>query len=327
MPIQFTWDRPSAYRDGTAYSVAVRYASASPATTLSANPIRSTTITFDHAEAYDGAHYFNVYSLEDAVAVLTAFRMALVDDGYMLHCHDTDAGLTMRSNAGFSVDTTGCERTRLTDEGVPSHGTGDHVIIEDGGQSPGYDNWGWRGNGDETYAPRRWFDGALEVTFLANSNYQAVSLEHEDKPLDLSSFASGRMVVEMKVEQEDDESDVQGHGLSIGIRRCPTLAFSSGCFATVGLTPDVWGDSWRTVSVDIANLDPYPSTVVAGLLIERSSVGANDIVIRIRDARWVLGPGNLPPSALPSARLPRASEGANNDTTGGAEGREREMRR
>lgn len=48
IPIQYTWDRPSAYREGSAYSVAVYYASASPVSTLSADPIKSTRINFSH---------------------------------------------------------------------------------------------------------------------------------------------------------------------------------------------------------------------------------------------------------------------------------------
>ena len=70
---RLTWDRPSAYRHGSTWSVAIDYQSAAPADAWSADPLEHAQITF--AYGYDGenrqGHWYNVHTIEDAVLVMT----------------------------------------------------------------------------------------------------------------------------------------------------------------------------------------------------------------------------------------------------------------
>ena len=151
VPVQYTWDRPSGYREGASYGVAVKYATASPANALSANPIKDTAIDFDFTGAWEGKHYFNAYSLQQAVDVLTAFRKALIDGSEMVHCDSEDQwgdpeptnGMRLHRDAGnWEVSMhESCIRTSLA-EPVPARTVNEIHLIEtawrlaDTGDSP-----------------------------------------------------------------------------------------------------------------------------------------------------------------------------------------------
>ena len=306
IPIQYTWDRPSAYRDGSAYSVAVYYASASPVSTVSADPIQSTRIVFDHGEAYDGAHYFNVFDLEDAVAVLTAFRRELVDAGNMLHCHsdeDDGQGLKLTANGGWQVDTTACERTELTDDGIPAR---DHAVIRAGVVADGYEVISGRGWTTPTLPEHTTGDGAWQITLHASSTYQSVALRYGRS--DFQAYAGGQLVVDMKVEGGDVDTIGVAY-LSEHHEDCQApLTLPDGtptCFVGSDLPRDYWqGDQWKTVRIPVDDRLEY---IPAPLYIDGVDVGDGEVTLNVRDARWIRGGNNvrLPPQYLrtrPSTR-------------------------
>lgn len=305
-PIQYTWDRPSAYRDGVAYSVAVDYSSASPVSAVMADPIKATRIAFDHADAYGGAHYFNVYSLEDAVEVLTAFRRALIDVGDMLHCHtegdpgdEGEPGLTLRTNGGYDVDTLACTRTRLTREGVPSQSNGEHVIVANG-IAPHHSLRRWADRRDAEWpAPSRGQD--LRLTFHAGSFLQAVEFIHLDArdgeavmgPVELP-FRRASLVVEMKIEHLSGDS-------RISFMYCdPDSDYNTSlthCLGHSGFhleSADWVQHSWRTVALVLRDV---PASMWAPMYIESRGVGDEDMIVSIRSARWVSAE-DLPPQAV-----------------------------
>lgn len=215
----------------------------------------------------------------------------------MLHCHgdeDDGRGWRLTSNGGWQVDTSGCERTRLTDEGVPAANSV-HAVIENGGMAEGYAVTGYSRTSE--FPETTTGNGAVRTTFDAGNTYQSVSFKGARS--DFRAFAGGRLTVDVKVEGGDARLvgiafltlDHENCGLSFQLNGVGV------CFEGVDFDRDHWdGDEWKTVRLDVEGTDRLEQ-VRAALYMDATGIGDEDVTVSVRDARWTRGGNinNLPP--------------------------------